>query len=144
MLRTAMQLGLLTLGLMAGTSCTTDGTKGRSPHWDQDGCARCRMAVSEPPPAAQLVAKGGLARHYDDLGCLIEDQAAKPELAEAVAYVLKPGSTTEWVRADQLRFASGVKTPMGFGFVASDRGELSLADVVAKVRSRDRPRHGAH
>lgn len=132
--------GVLLVSLAA---CTQGDSKVRSPHWDQDGCARCRMAVSEPAAAAQLVAASGLTRHYDDLGCLIEDLNARPELAQSVAYVLRPGSTTEWVRAEQVHFAAGGRTPMGFGFLASNEGELSFADVRARVGGSEPPKHSA-
>ncbi len=129
---------LLSLG-----ACTADGPTVRSPHWDKDGCARCRMAVSQPPFAAQLVTEAGLARHYDDLGCLIEDRMAKPELAKAVAYVLQLGSKKVWVRADQVRFNSGARTPMGYGFGIAKDGELSYADIVAKIGARNHDESGA-
>lgn len=132
-------VALLSLG-----ACAADGPTVRSPHWDKDGCARCRMAVSQPPFAAQLVTETGLARHYDDLGCLIEDQMAKPELAKAVAYVLQPGSKKVWVRAAQVRFNTGARTPMGYGFGIAKGGKLSFADVVAKIAARNQDAPHAH
>ncbi len=144
MFHRAIQVTILWAGLFAVAACTSADTKVRSPHWDKDGCARCRMAVSEPPAAAQLVGKGGLARYYDDLGCLIEDQASKPELAHAIAYVLRPGSSEQWVKAEQQLFAAGARTPMGFGYLPSQQGQLSWSQVVQAVRSAGRPQHGAH
>ncbi|MCA9553944.1 MAG: thioredoxin family protein [Myxococcales bacterium] len=74
----------VTLSLLAvvALACTSAEPVPRSPHWNKDGCAHCRMAISDPAAAAQLVGSGGLIRHYDDLGCLLANRVAHPELAE--------------------------------------------------------------
>lgn len=85
-----------------------------------DQCSRCRMAVSDPRFAAQIVAPGELPRFFDDLGCLVEwlkEQEVLPE--GAVAYVADHRSET-WVRAAAAVYSRvpGLETPMGSHVIA--------------------------
>ena len=123
-------------------ACTAGDPVARSPRWNKDACAHCRMAVSEPAAAAQLVGAGGLVRHYDDLGCLLADRAAHPELAAAAVFVVAPGTTESWVRAEQVRFQDGGRTPMGFGYLPALEGELSFDEVQFRLRRPGHPRAG--
>ena len=83
-----------------------------SPHWNRDACEHCRMALTTPRYAAQLVGPGARVSFFDDLGCAVIAQAERSELAEAELYLLRPGSQDDWVRARELRFSDGHRTPM--------------------------------
>ena len=109
-----------------------------SPHWDRDACEHCRMALSEPRHAAQLVGPGARVSFFDDLGCAVAAQAGRGELAAAELYVLRPGSREEWVRAQELRFSDGHRTPMDYGVAASPEGALSFAEAEALLLERTR------
>ncbi|MCB9647651.1 MAG: hypothetical protein H6730_13765 [Deltaproteobacteria bacterium] len=127
----------VTLSLLAvvALACTSAEPVPRSPHWNKDGCAHCRMAISEPAAAAQLVGSGGLIRHYDDLGCLLANRVAHPELADAKVFVMAPGSTDTWIPAEQAHFRDGAKTPMGFGILPDADGKLSFAEVEQRLKT---------
>ncbi|MFY3745862.1 nitrous oxide reductase accessory protein NosL [Anaeromyxobacter sp. Red801] len=85
-----------------------------------DACAQCRMMVSDPPFAAQLVAPNEEPRFFDDLGCLRDYLREHPRLPPgAVAYVADH-RTSAWVRAGAATYSRvpGLRTPMGSGLVA--------------------------
>ncbi len=114
-----------------------------SPHWDRDACEHCRMALSVPRYAAQLVGPGARVAFFDDLGCAVAAQAERGELAEAELYVLRPGSRDDWAQARELRFSDGHRTPMDYGVGASPEGALSFADARALLLERMRSRRVA-
>lgn len=96
-----------------------------------DTCAHCRMAVSAPRFAAQLVAPREEPRFFDDLGCLRDWLKAHPDRPRGgVAYVADH-RTGEWVRAAAAAYARapGVATPMGSQLVAHQ-------DVASRVADR--------
>jgi copper chaperone NosL len=129
-----LKYATLTALALLVAACTAGAATPRSPHWNKDGCAHCRMAISEPAAAAQLVGSGGLIRHYDDLGCLLANQVAHEELSDAKVFVVAPGTTDTWVAAEQVRFRDGAQTPMGFGILPDPDGKLSFAEVERRLR----------
>ena len=84
-----------------------------------EACGFCRMTVSDPRFAAQLVAPGELPRFFDDLGCLagyLKQSGAPPQ---AVAFVADH-RTKAWLRADRASYTrvAGIATPMGSHVIA--------------------------
>ena len=95
-----------------------------------DTCAHCRMVVSAPRVAAQMVAPHEEPRFFDDLGCLREWLKAHRERPRgAVAYVADH-RTGAWVRAAAAAYARapGVATPMGSQLVAHQDTASRVAD----------------
>jgi len=94
-------------------------------------CASCRMAVSSPVFASQLVAPGELPRFFDDLGCLAGFLKAGKAPAGAVAFVADH-RTRAWVRADRAVYTRvpGLETPMGSHVVAH-------ADAASRDQDKD-------
>ena len=45
-------------------------------HYDVDACDRCRMTISDPSFAAQLVMRTGKVYRFDDPGCLLSFMAS--------------------------------------------------------------------
>lgn len=96
-----------------------------------DHCANCRMAVSAPRFAAQLVAPGEEPRFFDDLGCLRDwlrsHSSALPR--GAMTYVVDH-RTGAWVRAAAALYARvpGLATPMGSELVAHQDAASRVAD----------------
>ena len=90
-----------------------------------DQCASCRMVVSEPRFAAQVMAPGEEPRFYDDLQCLRDGLRAAPPPAGAVVFVADV-RTGAWVEATRAVFAHvpARATPMGSHWVGYD-GEAS-------------------
>ncbi len=129
-------LAVVAAGLLLG-GCGVEPRVG-SPHWNRDACEHCRMALSTPRYAAQLVGPGARVSFFDDLGCAVAAQAQRGDLAEAEPYVLRPGSREDWVRARELRYSDGHRTPMDYGIAASPEGTLSFAEAEALLLERTR------
>jgi copper chaperone NosL len=107
--------------------------------YGEDACASCRMPVSDPRHAAQVVDREGRARFYDDLGCLIDDRAiAHPE---PQGVLVRPYAGEGWVRGDAgWTVRSGdFQSPMGSGIAAFPTRETAEAEARrhpgASVRS---------
>jgi copper chaperone NosL len=84
-------------------------------------CAHCRMAVSDPRFAGQIVAPGELPRFFDDLGCLagwVKEQGGA--LSEGAVAWVADHRTKAWVRADVAVYTRvpGLETPMGSHVIA--------------------------
>ncbi len=70
-----------------------------------DACAHCRMAVSAPRFAAQLVAPHEEPRFFDDLGCLRDWLKAHPERPRGTVAYVADHRTGAWVRAAAAAYA---------------------------------------
>ena len=85
-----------------------------------ESCSFCRMTVSDPRFAAQVVAPGELPRFFDDVGCL-RDWLGKQEALPpgAVAYVADH-RTRAWVPAARAVYTRvpQLATPMASHLVA--------------------------
>lgn len=97
-----------------------------------DQCASCRMAVSDPRFAAQIVAPGEEPRFFDDLGCLRDTLKEKPLSADAIVFVADH-RTGVFVRAAGATFTrvEGLATPMGSHLVAHADAASRAADPLA-------------
>ena len=98
-----------------------------------DGCASCRMAVSDVRFAAQLVAPGEEPRFFDDLGCL-RDYLRRGAVVRAgtVAFVADH-RTREWHRAAGAVFTlrDSLETPMASHLIAHGSAASRDADPTA-------------
>lgn len=108
--------------------------------WGQEACAHCRMHISDPRYAAQLVTHAGDAASFDDPGCLFLHLAA---LAEPPADLyFRHASADRWLRAPDVAFVQGGPTPMGFDLMAVEPGAsgvVDLAEATRRVRARRDP-----
>jgi len=93
-------------------------------------CSHCRMAVSDPKLAAQLVAPGEEPRFFDDIGCLVAYLKEHAVEKGARAYVADHASGS-WIVANDAIYsrADGIATPMGSHLIAH-------ADEGARARDR--------
>lgn len=96
-------------------------------------CAFCRMTISDPNLAAEIVAPGEEPRMYDDIGCLANDLRQRPAPAEARAFVadfttgaLVPAAEATYTRVDS------VATPMSSHLVA--HASTTARDADGRVR----------
>jgi len=83
-------------------------------------CRFCRMVVSDPRRASQIVAPSEEPLFFDDIGCLRDYLEGSPSLpAGATAYVADH-RTKEWIRAGDALYTRNpsVETPMGSGLLA--------------------------
>ena len=99
-----------------------------------DACAWCRMAISEPRFAGQLVAPSEEPKLFDDIGCLghyVSGALALPK--GSVAYVADH-RTQAWVRAGAALYTrvDSLATPMGSHLLAHADAASRDADPAAK------------
>jgi copper chaperone NosL len=85
-----------------------------------DLCASCRMPVSDPHLAGQIVAPGEEPRFFDDLACLRERLARQPRLPHGAALYVADHRTGAWVPADRALYTlcPAVSTPMSSHLLA--------------------------
>jgi copper chaperone NosL len=102
------------------------GSEPVDPFWGKQACDSCRMLVSDPVYAAQLLDERGLRHYFDDVGCMDAYLVDHPESKPRGLWV-RLGS--RWVAAESARYASGAATPMAYGFVAQELGPLDFAAV---------------
>ncbi|HYK41012.1 MAG TPA: nitrous oxide reductase accessory protein NosL [Thermoanaerobaculia bacterium] len=95
-------------------------------------CAFCRMPVSDPSLAAQLVAPGEEPRFFDDIGCLRDYLSRTPQPPKAVCFVADH-RTHAWVRRDTAVYVrSDIATPMWSHLTAYADGASAAADPAAR------------
>ncbi len=116
----------IALGLVA---CEAGLDRAQNPTWGKQPCDHCAMLVTEPKPAAQLVSAKGERLYFDDVGCMVAWVAEKGEPKHM--WVRAPEGEG-WVEAKTARFASGVRTPMDYGFVPASEG-VGWDEVTKKV-----------
>jgi copper chaperone NosL len=132
-----MTRGLTWIGLLALLALGCEDASGPSdPVWNKQPCDHCHMLLSEPRFAAQWVTADGQRAYFDDVGCMVEhavDQTQPPK-----ALWVRQGDV--WVSTAQARFASGARTPMGFGFEARSDGAVGY-DAVRRAVT-EKTKHG--
>lgn len=97
-------------------------------------CRFCRMAVSDPRFAAQIVAPAEEPLFFDDIGCLRDYLKGRPSLrAGAVAYVADHRSK-QWTLAGDALYTrnTSVETPMGSHLMAHADAASREADPEAR------------
>jgi len=106
-------------------------------------CQWCRMTVSEPRLAAQIVAPLEEPRFFDDIGCMRDYLASAKSLSEdAMAYVADH-RTSAWVSATQAVYTKvpTLETPMKSHLVAhvdtASRDQDPSAGSGATLTARD-------
>jgi len=106
-----------------------------------DTCAACRMPVSDPKLAAELVAPGEEPLFFDDVGCLRDYLAGHPAPRGATAYVADH-RTGAFVRAGRALYSRcpSVETPMASHLVAHADTASRDADPAARAGTRLAPR----
>jgi copper chaperone NosL len=99
-----------------------------------DSCAWCRMAISEPRFAGQLVAPSEEPKLFDDIGCLGHYvRGSDPLPPGAIAWVADH-RTKAWVRAGAATYThvESLATPMGSHLLAHADAASRDADPAAK------------
>lgn len=123
------------------TAFTCSGGSPHDPHWNKEACAHCRMILSEPRYAVQLIGPDNRTRYYDDLSCALNHQTEMPELQKGTLYV-RPYGAENWIETSTARYTKGLMTPMNSGIGAViDGGSLDW-DAVKKELTRGH--HGHH
>jgi copper chaperone NosL len=84
----------------------------------EEACDHCRMLINEERFAAALVTADGETRKFDEIGCLLEYQAANN--ASVRRYWVRCYRSSQWLDAQQAFFvySQQLHTPMGCGLAA--------------------------
>lgn len=100
----------------------------------QESCAFCRMTVSQPEFASQLLVEGELPKFFDDLGCLHAYLTATTPGPEGGVIFVTDHHTREWVRSDTAVYvrAPSVATPMASHLVAHATADSRNADTALR------------
>lgn len=128
-----MRHPVLGLVLCLAAACGSSGPAPADLAGGQEACGFCRMTVSQPEFASQVVAPGELPLFFDDLACLNNYLTSTPERpADAVIYVADH-QTKAWIRAETALFSrvAAVSTPMGSHLMAHESSHSRAADVTA-------------
>jgi copper chaperone NosL len=121
--------GLLTTALLATMVLAGCGSREIRPVdlYPEDMCAACRMAISDPRFASEIIEQDGTVHKFDDLGCLIKFREKGKAGASAVIF-LKDYETLAWVPYEKSTIVeTGITTPMASGRVAFASSERAGA-----------------
>ena len=139
---TAIGVGLLVAVVAAVVLVVRGGAPSASDRpvpvvWNRESCAHCRMAIGDPSYAAQLITTDGTVANFDDVGCLLRYLDERHPTVHRLWF--HHPSDDRWLGADEVGFAQGATTPMGFGLTATERrpGLLDLAGARAVIATRD-------
>jgi len=122
--------------LMFLASCTPPGPAEISVGKDQ--CDNCKMTISEPKYATQLVTDKGKIYKFDDISCLNDYQNSNAEsVANATAYAAD-FPTGEFIESSTATFIKGglIKSPMGGNTQAykdKSAAETAAAELQATI-----------
>jgi copper chaperone NosL len=112
---------LLGLAAAAGLVACSSGPPGPAAlDTRNDSCQSCRMTVSNPRFAAQLVAPGEEPRFFDDIGCLATYLRQNPSAGRGAVAFVADHRTRAWILATTAVYARvpRLETPMNSHLVA--------------------------
>ncbi|MEW6368566.1 MAG: nitrous oxide reductase accessory protein NosL [Acidobacteriota bacterium] len=129
----------LVFGIVLAVCAFAGACGGSAPQPDpirpaEDSCASCRMQISQPKYAAEILAPDGQYLKFDDIGCFRFYLQANSNLQNAPCWVMD-FENGQWVEARKAYYAIDTKevTPMGSNILASstsDRARAQAARVV--------------
>jgi copper chaperone NosL len=118
--RRIVQLTLLVLAAIATVRCSAPGPG--VIHYDTDSCDHCRMTISDPRFAAQLVTRTGKVYRFDDPGCLAAFLASRQVTPETVHSIWTNdyAHPERLLRAEESTFvvSDRIRSPMNGGMAA--------------------------
>ncbi len=133
--------------ILCGTACISSSLAPVE-IYPEDMCSRCKMAISDKRFAGEILVEVGVARKFDDLGCLLRDMKDRRARDEPPAFAVDFGRR-EWVNVKEAYYVKSTRitTPMRSGLIAfKDRSDaeqaaakyggqvLNYEDVVAGAR----------
>jgi copper chaperone NosL len=131
--RRAVRIVATLLGALLLAGCRSQPPRPVAIDTRNDQCASCRMVISDPRFAAQVIAPGEEPRLYDDLRCLRDGLAAAPPVPGARIFVADR-RTGDWVAAGEAIYLKvpGAATPMASQWVAYASEASRRADPQAR------------
>jgi hypothetical protein len=121
--------------MLAIAACDRSQATAIDPTWGKEPCAHCSMLVGDKSTAAELVTSSGERLFFDDVGCMVSWRSEHEN--EAAHAWVHDGAGDRWIDAAGTKYRAGAKTPMDYGFVASNDGvtyEDMRTEVLAKAR----------
>ena len=93
----------------------------------EDECAHCRMSVSDPKYASQIISENGDVFKFDDLSCLEKFRKEHTEVKISAIFV-KDFESAQWLQYEKsIIVKTGIETPMGSGKVAVSSSDRATA-----------------
>jgi len=87
--------------------------------YDRTICEECKMAISDPRYAAEVIEPSGKPHFFDDSACAILWLSKHPNIGKVRIWV-KDVKTRKWVEANKAYWIYGdPHTPMGYGYAAT-------------------------
>ena len=85
-----------------------------------DTCAFCRMAISEPRFAAELVDEAGEALKFDEIGCMWN--FVKQHGSQRASEFVVDFDNGQWIKGEEAFYVQSpnINTPMSSGIIAVD------------------------
>ena len=112
----------LIVALLPFLSCKGGKNKEQLPVdfvYDRTVCEECKMAISDPRYAAEVIGPDGKAYFFDDPACAILWLSRRPSIGRVKIWV-KDVKTRKWIEANKAHWIYGdPHTPMGYGFAAT-------------------------
>lgn len=112
---------MLLLVALVLVACQSGPHPDRPPtiRYGEDPCDECYMLINEARYASAYVSSQGLARRFDDIGCMVIYHHKHQE--DVASFWVRDFDLQEWTRAENAVFirSENVQTPMGFGIIAA-------------------------
>lgn len=108
-------------------------------HYGSDECAHCKMMITNPQFASQVVTEKGKALKFDAIECMaVYQQQHSDELKGAKLWVNNYENPGQWLLAPNAQFVKSevVKSPMGeslLAFPSQEEAEKHLQDKPGKL-----------
>lgn len=104
--------------------------------YPEDMCSQCRMAISEPVFASEIITTDGEVFKFDDLGCLEKFREKSSEYNIAATFV-KDYETKNWLPYEHSTIVqTSLQTPMGSGKIAV-ADSVQAQEYLKKKSTRD-------
>lgn len=104
--------------------------------YPEDMCSQCRMAISEPVFASEIITTDGEVFKFDDLGCLEKFREKSSEYKIAATFV-KDYETKNWLPYEHSTIVqTSLQTPMGSGKIAV-ADSVQAQEYLEKFSTRD-------
>ena len=104
-------------------------------HYGSDECTHCKMMITDPQFASQLVTDKGKAYTFDSIECLAAYSREKGgDLQEAKLWVNNYANPGEWLNAIQAQYVKSedIQSPMGESLLALPSAEAAEKHTTDK------------
>ncbi|SFJ03164.1 copper chaperone NosL [Kaistella treverensis] len=104
---------LIVAGMLSLAACAEKGPQEITIGKDQ--CDNCKMTISEPKYATQLLTEKGRVYKFDDIACLRDYEATNPENTGSATVYVADFPSGKFVESSTATFIKGgqIKSPMG-------------------------------